>query len=155
MSTLKERLEQDVKTSMKARDAQRLSCLRMIKSKLLEREVALRTEHGRDYSIDDDEAQKMIAAYAKQRRDSIESYQKGGREDLVAAEQAELQIVSEYLPAQLGDDELKAIVKAAVEESGASSAKDMGNVMKVAMPKVAGRADGKRVNRFVRELLGA
>ena len=141
--------------AMKERDRPRVSCIRMLKSKLLEREVALRTKHGTDYEITDEEAQSVIATYAKQRRDSIDSYRTGGRDDLVADEQAELEIVSTYLPQQLSEAELRQLVQAAITESGAESIKDLGRVMKVLMPRTQGSADGKQVNRIVRELLGA
>lgn len=152
--SIRDRLEAELKQAMKTRDAARLSCLRMLKSKLLEREVALRAGKGRDYRIDDEEALEAIAGYAKQRRDSIESYEQGGRPDLAAAERAELAIVQEYLPQQLDDREIRDIVSRAIDQSGAASAKDMGNVMRVVMPQVKGRADGKRVQQIVRELLG-
>ena len=153
--SLKQRLEDEIKTAMKARDASRLACLRMLKSRVMEREVALRAKQGRDYTIaeHDDEVQGVIAAYAKQRRDSIDSYRQGGRDELAAAEQAELAIVSEFLPVQLSEDDVRDLVKQAIADSGATSAKDLGAVMKAAMPLTQGKADGKLVNRLARELL--
>ena len=150
---IKEKLEQDLKQAMKARDARRTSCIRMLKSKLLEREVALRAKHGRDYSVSDEEAQAVISTYAKQRRDSIEGYRQGGREDLVADEQAELEIVAGYLPEQLTPDQLRDMIREAIEESGAQSVKDLGAVMKIVVPEVKGAADGKLVSQLVREAL--
>ena len=152
--SIKQRLETDMKQAMKGRDRPRVSCIRMLKSKLLEREVSLRAKHGTDYEITDEEAQVVIATYAKQRRDSIDSYRSGGRDDLVADEQAELEIVTTYLPRQLSEDELRQLVLAAISDSGAESIKDIGKLMKVLMPETKGRADGKQVNRIVRELLG-
>ena len=152
--SIKQLLDTDMKQAMKARDRPRVTCIRMLKSKLLEREVSLRAKHGTDYEITDEEARAVIATYAKQRRDSIESYAKGGRDDLVADEQAELEIVSTYLPRQLSEEELRPLVQAAVTESGAESIKDIGKVMKVLMPRTKGKADGNQVNRIVRELLG-
>ena len=153
--SIKQRLETDMKQAMKGRDRPRVTCIRMLKSKLLERQVALRTKHGIDYEITDEEAQAVIATYAKQRRDSIDSYRKGGRDDLVADEQAELEIVSAYLPQQLSEDELRQLVRQAISESGAESVKDIGKVMKTVMPKTQGNADGKQVKKIASELLGA
>lgn len=96
----------------------------------------------------------MIATYAKQRRDSIEAYRKGGKEYLATKEEAELAIIQQYLPAQMSEDEVRRIVAAAVAETGATSAKEIGAIMKIVMPKLKGEADGAVVNRIVRELLG-
>jgi uncharacterized protein YqeY len=152
--SIKQRLEDDLKQSMKSRDTTRVSCLRMLKARLLEREVALRAKQGRDHQITDEEGLEVIAAYAKQRRDSIDSYRQGGREELVAQEEKELAIVSEFLPQPLSEDELKELVREAIAESGATSAREMGQVMKRVMARTKGRADGKLVNRLVRDLLG-
>jgi uncharacterized protein YqeY len=152
--SIRERLESDVKQAMKSREATRLQCLRMLKSKIQEREVALRADKGRDHKLGDQEVQQVIASYAKQRRDSIEGYEKGGRQDLVAAERAELEIVEQYLPKQLSEDEVKDIVKAAIAETGVGDVKQIGSLMRVVMPRVKGVADGKLVQRLARELLG-
>jgi uncharacterized protein YqeY len=151
--SIKERLEEDLKQAMRAREGTRVTCIRMLKSKLLEREVALRTVKGKDYRIEDDEALSVISTYAKQRRDSIESYRQGGRDDLVASEQAELQIVTGYLPKQLTEPELRLLIEEAITESGAASAKEMGNVMKLVVPRTKGLADGKLVSQIVKQLL--
>ena len=151
--SMKKRLDDDIKTAMKARDQPRVGCLRMLKSKILEKEVGLRAKQGKDYSLTDEEAVEVIGSYAKQRRDSIDSYRKGGRDDLVASEEAELAIVNGYLPEQLGEDEVRQIVQEAVAETGATAPNQMGLVMKAVMPKVKGKADGKLVKRLVREAL--
>lgn len=151
--TFKQRLDEDIKSALRAGDKPRLGCLRMLKSKLVEREVALRGKHGADHAIGDEEATQVVAAYAKQRRDSIDSYREGGREDLAGKEEAELAIVAEYLPQQLTEDEVREIVRRSIAECGAGSIKEMGAVMKTVMPRVQGKADGKLVNRLVRELL--
>ncbi len=151
--SLKQRIEEDLKNALKAGDKQRLSCLRMVKSKLQEKQVELRGKQGPEAELSDDDVTGVVAAYAKQRRDSIESYEKGGREDLAAAERAELEILKDYLPEALGEDELAAIVDAAIADSGAGSPKDMGAVMKLVMPRVKGRADGKTVKRIVQSRL--
>jgi len=152
--TLKQRIGEDMKAAMKAGQKERLGVLRMLRSKLQEAEVAGRVEKGLDYSIDDDDALAVLASYAKQRRESIDSYRQGGREELALREEAELGIIREYLPEQLSEPEIREIVAGAVAESGAASPKDMGRVMKTVMPRVKGRADGKLVNRLVREALG-
>jgi uncharacterized protein YqeY len=151
--TLKERLEQDMKAALRAKDAPRLNCIRMLRSQLQAREVALRAERGRDYQLEETEAQAAIAAYAKQRRDSIESYRAGGREELAVAEEQELAIVGEYLPRQLAEPELREVVRQVIAESGLRTQKDMGAVMRQVLGRVKGAADGALVNRIVREFL--
>ena len=153
--SLKSRIHDDVTAALKSGDRARLGTLRMVKAQLQTREVELRAKHGRDYDLDDDEALAIVARAAKQRRESIASFRDGGRDDLAAGEEAELAIIEEYLPAALDDEELRSIVREAIAESGATSPKEMGAVMKVVMPKVRGRADGKAVNQVVRELLAA
>ena len=153
--SIRERLTSDIKSAMKSRDSIRLGCLRMLKARLQEKEVAARGSQGVGYELNDEDALQVISTYAKQRRDSIQAYREGGRDDLVDKEQAELLIVEEYLPRQLGADELREFVREAIAESGASSPKDMGAVMKAVMPKTQGRADGKQVSQIVRELLSA
>ncbi|MEO2083704.1 MAG: GatB/YqeY domain-containing protein [Desulfurobacteriaceae bacterium] len=144
---LKERLREDMKEAMKSKDKVKLSTIRMINSLIKNAEIEKRGE------LTDDEIVQLLMKYAKQRRESIEMYEKGGRQDLVEKEKAELAVVESYLPKQLSEDELKEIVKKAIEETGASSAKDLGKVMKAVMPRVKGRADGSVVNRIVREML--
>ena len=152
---LKQQLSDDLKTAMKARDSDRLTVIRMLRSKLQEREVQLRGKHGPDHQLTDEDVLEVVGSYAKQRRDSIESYRAGGREELATAEEAELAIVQTYLPAQLSEDEVKAIVDEVVAETGAASPADMGKVMKALMPRTKGLADGKSVSRLVRERLGS
>jgi uncharacterized protein YqeY len=152
--TIAERLEADMKAALRARDTARLGAIRLIRAQLQAREVALREKHGRDWKITDEEALAALAAYAKQRRDSIEGYRAGGREEQALEEEHELAVVNEYLPQQLGPDELRAIVREAVAQSGATSAKDLGQVMKLVLPRVKGQADGRVVNELVREALG-
>lgn len=150
--SLRQRIEDDIRTALKAGDKQRLSCLRMVKSKVQEKQVELRGTEGREAELSDEDVTNVVSAYAKQRRDSIESYEQGGREDLAANERAELEILTAYLPQQMSEDEVSTIVDDAVRESGASEPKDMGAVMKLVM-KVKGRADGKLVNRIVQSRL--
>jgi len=151
--SIKNRLDADMKDAMKQRERLRLGCIRMLKARLLEREVALRSKHGTDYRITDEEALSVISTYAKQRRDSIEGYRQGGRDDLVVAEEAELAIVIDYLPRQLTADELRGMIEEAITRSGAQSIKDLGQVMRLVVPQTKGAADGKLVNQLVRELL--
>jgi len=151
--TIKERIVADLTAAMKAKDTQRLGVVRMLKSRIMEAEVEQRARKGLEYVLEDQECLAVIATYAKQRRDSIEAFRKGGKEDLATKEEAELEIVQQYLPARLADDEVRRIVAAAIAEAGATSAKEMGAVMKIVMPKLKGEADGAVVNRIVRELL--
>ncbi|RUM86962.1 MAG: GatB/YqeY domain-containing protein [Thermovibrio sp.] len=145
--SLKERLKADMKEAMKAKDKLKLSTIRMINSLIKNAEIEKRGE------LSDEEIVQLLMKYAKQRRESIEMYEKGGRQDLVEKERAELEIVESYLPKQMSEEELREVVKRAIEETGASSPKDIGKVMKAVMPKVKGRADGSLVNRIARELL--
>lgn len=154
MASLKQRVEDDIRTAMKAGDKVRLSALRMVKAKMMEAEVALRAKKGRDYQLEDAEAVQCFSTSAKQRKDSIDSFRQGGREDLVAAEEAELAIIQEYLPKQLGTEEITRIAREAIASAGATSPRDMGAVMKIVMPQVKGAADGKEVSRIIGELLG-
>jgi len=151
---IRERIVADLTAAMKAKDPQRLGVVRMLKSRIMEAEVEQRGRKGQDYVLEDQECLAVIATYAKQRRDSIEAYRKGGKEDLATKEEAELAIIQQYLPAQMSADEVRRIVAAAIAEAGATSAKEMGAIMKIVMPKLKGGADGTVVNRIVRELLG-
>ena len=151
--SMKQRIADDLKAAMKSGDKRRLEVLRMLKARMQEAEVELRAKQGREYELADPEALHVLSAYAKQRRDSIDSFRQGGREDLAGAEEAELAIIQEYLPKQLSADEIRAVVREAIEQSGATSPKDMGAVMKLVMPRVKGAADGKLVNQIVGELL--
>lgn len=139
----------DIAAAMKARDASRLSALRMLKAAVMNKSV----EKGRD--LDDAEVLQLVASLVKQRRDSIEQFTNAGRTDLVEKETAELKVLQAYLPAAATPEEIDAAVAEAIAETGASSPKDMGKVMKAVMPKLAGKnADGKAVNEAVRRTLG-
>jgi uncharacterized protein len=145
---LKERLNQDMKDSLKAHDSARLSAIRMIISAVRNKEIDSRKD------MDDEGVLSVLSTSAKQRRESIEQYEKAGRQDLVDKEKAELEVIMSYMPQQMGRAEIEALVKEAVAESGAAGPADMGKVMKVLMPKVKGRADGKLVNEVVKAVLG-
>jgi uncharacterized protein len=139
----------DITAAMKARDASRLSALRMLKAAVMNKSV----EKGRD--LDDAEVLQVVASLVKQRRDSIEQFTNAGRTDLVEKETAELKVLQAYLPAAATPEEIDAAVAEAIAETGAASPKDMGKVMKAVMPKLAGKnADGKAVNEAVRRTLG-
>jgi uncharacterized protein YqeY len=143
-------ISNDIAAAMKAKDAARLSALRMLKAAVMNKGV----EKNRD--LDDGEVLQVIASLVKQRRDSIEQFANAGRTDLVAKETAELAVLNEYLPAAATSEEIEAAVDAAIAETGAASPKDMGKVMKAVMPKLAGKnADGRAVNETVRRRLGA
>ncbi len=145
--SIKERLQQDLKESLKKKDTIRLNTIRSIINAIKNKEIDLRKE------VTEEEIYAILNSLAKQRRESIEQYEKGGRQDLVDQEKRELEIILEYLPEQLSEKEIEKIVKETIEEVGASSMKDLGKVMKAIMPKVKGRADGKKVNEIVRSLL--
>lgn len=148
--TLNEKVGADITAAMKAKDAARLSALRMLKAAIMNKGV----EKGRD--LDDAEVLQVVASLVKQRKDSIEQFQKAGRTDLVDKETAELAVLESYLPPAASADEIQAAVTAAVAETGASSAKDIGKVMKATMARLAGKhVDGKAVNEVVRRTLGA
>jgi uncharacterized protein YqeY len=152
---LKERIAADTREAMKARNTIVVSVLRMLSAKVLEKEVELRSSKGRDYQLNDEETVAVISAYAKQRRQSIESYRKAGRDDLVMKEKEELEILQKYLPSQLSEKEIEHVVEEAIKETGATGPKDMGQVMRAVMPKLRGAADGATVNSMVRQKLGA
>ncbi|HEX3705970.1 MAG TPA: GatB/YqeY domain-containing protein [Mycobacteriales bacterium] len=148
---LKEKLRADMTASMKARDELRTGTLRMVLTAITNEEVAGKASR----ELSDDEVLKVVAREAKKRREAAEAFDTGNRPELAAKERAEGVILDEYLPAQLSDDELVAIVTAAVESTGASGPQEMGQVMKVVQPQVAGRAEGGRIATEVRKQLGA
>ena len=151
--TLRTRIVDDLKAAMKSRDATRVSVLRMLKTRMTEAEVAQRGKKGRDYQLDDDGALRVLSSYAKQRRDSIASFVEAGREELAERERQELAIVESYLPQPLTDDELLQLVRETIAEVGATSVADSGPVMKSLMPRIQGRADGRKASALVREAL--
>ncbi len=148
--SLKTRILQDMKEAMKARDSLRLSTLRLLVSEIKNREIDAKDE------LKNDEVVALIQKAVKQRQDSISQYEKGGRQDLADKEKEEKEILKAYLPEELSQEELLAIIEEAISATGVSSPREMGKVMKEVMPKVRGRADGKLVNELVRErLMGA
>ncbi|MGK7899843.1 MAG: GatB/YqeY domain-containing protein [Hormoscilla sp.] len=150
--SLKDRITSDIKAAMKSRDKVRLETVRSIKKLLLEKEVSVRPQ-GQE-ALTEAQELEVLAQLAKQRRESIEQYRQAGREDLVAQESQELAIVEEYLPRQLSDEEVGAIIDEIIAQVGASSPKDMGKVMGPAMQQLKGQADGKKVQQLVKAKLG-
>ncbi len=144
---LKERINQALKQAMLDRDEVRRNTIRMLLTAIKNKEKELRRE------LEEIEIQQAIAGGIKQRRDSVEQYRKGDREDLAAAEEKEIGILQEFLPRPLSQGELETLIEQAVNETGARSVKDMGKVMKWIMPRVTGRVEGKTVNEMVRKRL--
>lgn len=149
--SLKERIGEDIKSAMKAKDKIRLETVRGIKKVILEKEVALRPK-GQD-SLTEEQEIEVLSQQAKQRRDSIEQYRNGGREDLAEKEAQELAIIETYLPEQLSEDEVKNILDKIISSVGAKTPKDMGKVMGAAMKELKGKADGKQIQAIVKEKL--
>lgn len=147
MSALKQRLTEDMKTAMKAKEKDRLMTVRLILSAIKQREVDERIE------LTDEDVLVILDKLAKQRRESISQYKDAKRDDLVAKEEAELVIIKTYLPAQLSEEELTSLVKEAVAQSGAAGMQDMGKVMAIIKPQAQGRADMGQLSKLVKEAL--
>lgn len=147
MVTIKDRLEEDIRNTMRARDRERLETLRFLKS-----QIQL-TEKNNLKELDESGVTDVVAKQVKDRRESIEMFGQGGRADLVAKEEASLAILLEYMPEQLGEDEIEAIARQAIADTGAAGPGDRGKVMGRIMPQVRGKADGNQVNAIVSKLL--
>jgi len=147
MSEIKDRLQEDWKTALKAKDKFTTNVISTAKAALL---IVEKTDNRK---LEDDEVISILAKEVKQRREAIVEFEKGNRQDLVDQNKAEIEILLKYLPKQLGEDEIKQIVKESAEELGASSIKDMGKVMSAVRPKVVGKADGNLVSQLVKEYL--
>jgi len=147
--SLREQIVKDLTAAMKAQDANRTSTLRMVKAAMMNRQI----EKGSE--LDDDEMQKLLRSLVKQRRDSIEQYEKAGRQELVDKEKAEIDVIETYLPQAASKEEIEQVVAAAIAETGATSMKDMGKVMKATQAALAGKnADGRLVSEAVKAKLG-
>ena len=146
----KQELKEELKQSMLARNTDKTSVLRMVVSALGYYEIE---KGGAGYEATEEDVDAVLQKQVKQRRDSVEQFQAGGRDDLVAKESKEIELLEVYLPKQMGEEEVKKLVAEAVEQTGASTAADMGKVMGALMPKVKGKADGGLVSRLVREKL--
>ncbi len=145
--SLKDRLMDDLKTSMKNRDKIRKDVVTMIRAAIKQKEVDERID------LDDEAVIDVISKQVKQKKDAIEDFRKGQRQDLVELTEKEIDILLEYLPQQLTESELDEIVRAAIQEVGANTVKDMGKIMSNVMPKIKGRADGSMVNNIVKQYL--
>jgi uncharacterized protein YqeY len=147
--TFKNKLDQEMILAAKATDKIRLSALRLLKNGLHNREIDLKRE------LNEAEFFQLLSGMVKQRRDSIEQFEKGGRPDLVEKEEAELKVIREFMPEQMSETELDDLIAEAIRETGAAGVRDMGKVMKILMPKVTGKADGKTVGEKVKLILSA
>ena len=146
--SLSKQIVADLTTAMKAQDAAKTSTLRMVKAAMMNRQI----EKGAE--LDDDDTQKLLRSLVKQRRDSIGQYQKAGRQELVDKEQAEIDVIETYLPTAASQEEIEQAIAAVIAETGASSMKDMGKVMKAAQAALAGKnADGRLVSEIVKAKL--
>ena len=145
--SLKQKLQEDLKSSMKNKDNTKKSVVTLIRASIKQFEVDNRVE------LDDSQVIDIIAKLLKQTKDSLNEFKKAGREDLATQAEAEIEVLKEYLPQQLSEEELEEIVKSTISEVGATSMKDMGKIMSVIQPKVKGRADGKLINKLVKQNL--
>ncbi|WP_046214709.1 GatB/YqeY domain-containing protein [Paenibacillus wulumuqiensis] len=145
--SLSERLNENMKQAMRDKDKFKLSTIRMVRSTIKNLEIDLKRD------LNDEEVLDILSREIKQRKDALQEFEKAGRDDLTSNLRAEIEIISEYLPAQLSEEEIKVIVQQTILETGASSKADMGKLMSALMPKVKGRADGKVVNQTVQQLL--
>lgn len=145
--SLQQRLNEDLKASIKGSDSLKTSVLRMLKAAIKNKEIEKRKE------LSDEEITSVISTLVKQRRESIEIFSKGGREDLALKESKEVEILQSYLPRQLSSEEVDRIILEAINESSAEGVKDIGKVMRIIMPRIKGAVNGKFVNQRVREIL--
>lgn len=144
---LKAEIQETVKQAMKSGDRVTLSTLRLLLSAVHNEEIRVRRE------LSDEDVQKTITTLCKQRSEASDLYRKGGREDLAKKEEAEMAVLKRFLPQPLSEEEVRALIQSCIAEAGASGVQDLGKVMKLVMPKVVGRSDGKRVNELARGLL--
>ncbi|HEX9656787.1 MAG TPA: GatB/YqeY domain-containing protein [Bacteroidota bacterium] len=150
--TLKDKISSDLKLAMKSGDKLRLETLRSLRAVLMEKEIEKRGPDFKGLKPEDELA--AVSTAAKKRRESIEQFEKGGREDLAQQERSELQIIQEYLPEQMSGDDVKAHVRGVIASAGAEGQKDFGKVMPVVMKELKGKADGRVIQEIVKELLG-
>lgn len=150
MTNLKQKILDDLKSAMQSGNAEKRDILRMLTSAIKDEEIK---KKKRDEGLSDEEVIEVVGRSIKQRKDSIEEYQKGGREDLADQEKKELEVLNEYLPEQLGEEEIRKEIKSIIAETGASSRSDFGRVMGVAMNKLKGKTSGDIVKKIVEEEL--
>ena len=146
--SLKERLLEDMKVAMRDKDVIKKNTVQMARS------AVLQVEKDSRITLDDDGILDVIVKEVKKRRDSLPEFEKSGRQELIDNLKTEIEVLMQYLPKQLTEEELEVIVRQAVQDTGASSAKDMGKIMQEVMPKVKGRADGRIINQIVKKILG-
>ncbi|MGY0692878.1 GatB/YqeY domain-containing protein [Virgibacillus sp. FSP13] len=146
--TLLEKLNQEMKQAMKQKDKEKLSVVRMVKASLQNETIKLGKEQ-----LSEDEELTILSRELKQRKDSLQEFKSAGRDDLVKKLETEINILQEYMPKQLSDDELEAIVQSTIQEVNATSMREMGKVMGAIMPKVKGKADGSKINMLVKKHL--
>lgn len=151
--SLKEKIDQDLKSSMKSGDKTRLNAIRSIRAALLEKEVSIRV--GGTAVLTEEQELEVLVSLAKKRRDAIEQFTAGNRLDLAETEQAELAVLEEYLPAPVSDEEVTTVIQDIITTTGAASMKEMGKVMAEAMKVLKGKADGTKVQQIVKSLLSA
>ena len=146
---LKQKIQDDLQEAMKAKDAARLSAIRMLKSAIQYYEI----QKGAGYQATDEDVMDVVGREIKKRKESIELYKQGGREESAASEQAEVEILSSYLPQQMSEEEVRTLVVETVKQTGATTMQDMGKVMEALIPKTKGKADGTLISNLVREEL--
>ena len=161
--TLKEKINQEFKEALKAKEELRVSVLRMLSSAIKNKELEKRAKIGKvgivgeelekQCQLTDDEVLSVISTEAKRRKDSIKQFQDGGRPEMAKQEETELKILSAYLPEQMGEEEIRKIIQESIKETGVTGVADLGKVMKILMLKVKGKADGSLVNQIVKEEL--
>ncbi len=148
MASLKERIQEDYKKAAHDKNKPAINALRGLKAAISQKET-----EGSRHELTDDEVVEIVQSEIKKRKEAIEAYQQGGADEKMQAEQQELEVLQEYMPEQLTEDELKAIIQKAIEDTGAETMQDMGQVMGQVMPQVKGKADGDRVSQLAKELL--
>ena len=149
--SLRDKILDDLKSAMKAKDAERLNVLRSLKAKLLEKEISERK--GGEATLSDDQVVEVLMKAAKQRKESIQQFEEGGRDDLVQKEKKELKIIEEYLPDMMSEEEIREEVKEQIDKMGAENMSDMGKVMGALMGRLKGKAEGATISRIVKEEL--
>lgn len=151
MASLIDKIRNDLKEAMRSKCAEEVSVLRMFTSAVKDREIALRK--GEDISLNDEQILEVLSSEVKKRKDSIEAYRSGGRNDLAEKEESEIKILDKYMPEQMGEEEIEKIVKEVVDSAGDVGMKDFGMIMGKLMPKVKGKADGNIVSGIVKKIL--
>lgn len=148
---MKGKINDDIKTALKSGDANKRLVLSLLQSAIKNKELQKRAKSGKEEELNDDEVLDVIASEVKKRKESIESYEKAGREELAQKERDELGVLMQYMPEQMSEEEIRTEAKKAIAETGAKEIKEMGKVLGALMPKMKGRADGQTVSRITKE----